>query len=202
MTLTNGSAAATERTVAPTTSATLLLTVAELFPVFTVERWQPHKPLAIGIDKALIATGILKPFEAGLVLRAYTRRRMYLTALAAGGHRHDLNGVPCEKISDEHRACAKATLAAMDAKAAAAAAEIRATQKATREAEKTKARAPRTVADKPEGPRPYHKATPQNPSAEAPPPVASTSPKRLGLADLKRAFQERKAAQAATEAAR
>lgn len=89
----------------------------------------------------------------------------------------------------------KSHLAAMDAKAAAAAAEIR----AAREAEKTKARAARTVADKPDGPRPDHKATPQNASAETPRPVASTLPKRLGLADLKRAFQQRKAQAAGAE---
>jgi hypothetical protein len=49
---------------------TLFRTLAELLPVFTADPWEPHKPLAIGIDKALIATGILKPWEVRLVLRA------------------------------------------------------------------------------------------------------------------------------------
>jgi hypothetical protein len=49
--------------------ATLLGAVAELFPqMFTAERWQPHKPLKIGIDADLITTGILRPFEVGQVL--------------------------------------------------------------------------------------------------------------------------------------
>jgi sRNA-binding protein len=120
--------------------ATLLRTVAELLPVFAMERWEPHKPLAIGIDKALFATGILKPWEVRLVLRAYTRRRMYQAALVAGGPRYDLDGTPCGKISAEDQACAAASLAAMDAKAAAAAVKIRAEQKAGWLAERAKAR--------------------------------------------------------------
>jgi hypothetical protein len=94
MSLANGAAPATASTVSggqigervegltntrpkPNPAIVILRTVAELFPVFTVDRWLPHKPLAIFIDKALIATRILKPFEARLVLRAYTRRRVY-----------------------------------------------------------------------------------------------------------------------------
>jgi sRNA-binding protein len=169
--------------------ATLLRTVAELLPVFAMERWEPHKPLAIGIDKALFATGILKPWEVRLVLRAYTRRRMYQAALVAGGPRYDLDGTPCGKISAEDQACAAASLAAMDAKAAAAAVKIRAEQKAGWLAERAKAR-----------PQPHDKAPPQKASAVAPQPVTpADQPRPLGLADLRRAFQERKAAQAAVQ---
>jgi sRNA-binding protein len=169
--------------------ATLLRTVAELFPVFTAEPWQPHRPLAIGIDKALIATGILKPFEAVQVLRAYTRRRMYVAAVAAGGLRFNLDGAPCGEISAEHQVCAKASLAAMDAKAARAAGKIRVEQKAAWLAVKAK-RGATAAAGEPKGPRP---------SAAALPVTSGDQPHRLGLADLRRAFQERKAAQAAVQ---
>jgi sRNA-binding protein len=168
--------------------ATLLRTVAELFPVFATERWQGHKPLAIGIDKALIATGILKPFEVGQVLRAYTRRRMYQAALVAGGPRYDLDGNVAGEVTLEQAYSAKLLAEQMDRKAAEAAAKVRAEQKVASLAEKAK-RAAGPVADKPQGPRPQ----PEKASAGAPHPVESTSPKRLGLADLKRAFQERKA---------
>jgi ProP effector len=167
---------------------TLLRTVAELFPVFAAERWQGHKPLAILIDKALIDTGILKPFEVGLVLRGYTRRRMYEVALAAGGARYDLDGNVAGEVTAEQAHNAKLLVEQMDAKAAVAAAEVRATQKTGREAEKSKRATTATALD-PKEPRP---------SAAAPQPVTSgDQPRRPGLADLRRAFQERKAAQAA-----
>jgi hypothetical protein len=56
-------------------AATLLHTVAELFPVFTAEAWQPHKPLALGIDKALIATGILNPLATHVHPQAHVPGR-------------------------------------------------------------------------------------------------------------------------------
>jgi hypothetical protein len=88
----------------------------------------------------------------------------------------------------QHQACAKASLAAMDAKAAETATKVRAEQKAAYLAEKAKQPAT-AAAGEPKGPRP---------SASAPQPVTSgDQPRRLGLADLRRAFQERKAAQAA-----
>jgi sRNA-binding protein len=170
--------------------ATILRTVAELFPVFAAERWQGHKPLAIGIDQALIATGILKPFEVGQVLRAYCRRRMYLVALAAGGPRYDLDGNVAGEVTAEQAHNAKLLVEHMDAKAAGAAAKIRVEQKAAWLAEKSKQAATAAAGD-PKGPRP---------SASAPLPVTSgDQPRRLGLADLRRAFQERKAAQVAVQ---
>jgi sRNA-binding protein len=165
---------------------TLLRTVAELLPVFTPDPWEAHKPLAIGIEKALIATGILKPWEVRLALRAYCRRRMYVAAVAAAGARYDITGNVAGEVSEQHQACAKASLAHMDAKRAEAAAKVRAEQKAAWLAEKAK-RAATAAAGKPKGPRP---------SAAAPQPATSgDQPRRLGLADLKAAAAARKAAQ-------
>jgi ProP effector len=185
----------------PNIARKLIRSVAGRFSVFTEEPWRPHRPLAIGIDKALIATDILKPWEVRLVLRANTRRRMYQVALAAGGPRYDLDGNVAGEVTVEQAHSAKLLVEQMDAKTAASAAEVRAAHKAAREAEKARDRASGPVADKPEGPRPHSEAQPEKASAGAPHPVESMSPKRLGLADLKRAFQERKAAQAATKAA-
>jgi len=53
-------------------------------------------------------------------------------------------------------------------------------------------RAARAAAGEPKGPAPYHGATPQKASAASP--LGPEQPRRLDLADLKRAFEERKAA--------
>jgi sRNA-binding protein len=116
------------------------------------------------------------------VLRAYCRRR-YQVALAAGGPRFDLNAQPCGEVAPEHIERGLRALADIDTKAAAAAAEIQTARKAEQAAA-----AP--AADRAKGPRPHHNTQPEI-SAAAPPHV---EPKpRLGLADLRRAFQERKA---------
>jgi len=70
-------------------------TLAELFPAtFVAERWQPHRPLKIGIGYDIVERGILTPAECRRVLGSYCQRRMYQIALAAGGARFDLNGRP------------------------------------------------------------------------------------------------------------
>jgi sRNA-binding protein len=142
----NGGALEEPTNTKPGSSLTSLIrTVAQLFPVFTEEPSQPHKPLAIGIDKALLATGGVKPFELGRIIRAYCGRRMYQAALAAGGPRYDLESNACGEVAPEHIERAKAVLADMDARAVAAAREIRAAQKAA-----LTATAP--AADEPKGP--------------------------------------------------
>jgi hypothetical protein len=74
--------------------------LAELFPrAFTTERWRPHKPLKVGVHADLIATGALTPREVRAALRVYTKRRMYLAAVAAGGFRHDLDGNPAGEVN-------------------------------------------------------------------------------------------------------
>jgi sRNA-binding protein len=172
MTPTSSAAAATERTVTDgrigghrerltdtksyLAPSSIIGVLAELFPVFVAEPWQPHKPLAVGIDKALIATGILKPFEVGLVLRAYCRRRMYQVALAAGGPRYDLDANVAGEVTAEQAYSAKLFVEQMDAKAAETATKIRAEQKAVWLAEKAK-RAAMAAADEPKEPRPHPK---------------------------------------------
>jgi hypothetical protein len=50
------------------------------------------------------------------------------------------------------------------------------------------------AAGEPKGPKPYYQATPRKASAVAPQSVEPTSPRRLRLADLKRAFEARRLA--------
>jgi sRNA-binding protein len=124
---------------------------------------------------------------------------MYQVALAAGGYRHNLDGTVAGEVSAEHMTCAASALAHMDAKAAEAAAKVRAEQRAAREAEKARVRAerearPTPASDGAKGPAPYHKATPQIIVPRAPQPVEPVPPKRLGLAGLKLAAQERRRA--------
>jgi ProP effector len=176
----------------------LIRTAAELWPVFTAKRHGAHKALAIGIDKQLIATGVFKPWEVGVLLHAYCRRRCYRAAVAAGSSRFNLDGTVAGEISPEDIASAKAALADMDTKAA----ELAAVAKAARKAERAKRRAEREAVEKPKGPRPYHRAAPQKVAVQ--PLQPGTQPSglpKLGLADLKRAFQERQR-QAAKECAR
>jgi sRNA-binding protein len=126
------------------TTSVLIQLCADQFPaVFTLHRWKPYLPLAIGIDKALIATGILKPFEVGLLLNAYCRRRMYQQALAAGGPRYNLDGTVDGEVTNDQSAFAKVRLARIDERAAEAAAKVRAEWRAARAAEKARTKAER-----------------------------------------------------------
>jgi sRNA-binding protein len=177
--------------------ATLLRTLAELFPVFVAEPWRPHKALAIGIDKHLVEAGVLTADECHTVFFRYTHRRMYQVALAAGGYRHNLDGTVAGEISAEHRAGATALLAHMDAKATKAATKMRADRKAAWEADKAKARTERqAVADASKGPTPDHTPRTPVPVTNDAPSLAPSAPRRLSLADLRAAAQERKAAAA------
>jgi sRNA-binding protein len=98
-----------------TNPSSFVAVLANLFPAaFAVEGWQPHKPLKIGIDADLIATGCLAKWEVASALRYYCRRRMYLAALAAGGFRHDLNGGIAGEVSTADREWAQTKLAEID----------------------------------------------------------------------------------------
>jgi sRNA-binding protein len=158
--------------------ATLIATVAELWPaVFTADGWREHKALALGIDEQLIQSGALKPYEAAALLRSYTRRRMYQAALAAGGYRHNLDGSISGEIAAEHVVAAKASLAAMDERAAKSAATAKAARQATRK-----------TAERPKGPAPYHKPRPE--IARPAPPLRAGD----GLAALRAAARARRQA--------
>jgi ProP effector len=102
-----------------TTLAGLVSALADLYPrVFAGERWQPHKPLKIGIDADLIVTGVLTASEVEAALSCYTSRRMYLAATAAGGSRFDLNGHPAGEVTAQAAEWARAKVAHMDARPA------------------------------------------------------------------------------------
>jgi sRNA-binding protein len=140
--------------------------LAELFPqAFVAERWLPHRPLKIGIHLDLIARGILKAEETRPVLGRYVGRLQYQRALAAGGARYDLNGNEVGEVSPENIEQARQAVARLEAKAIARSEEARANFKASQAKRR---------------------------SAEAP--KEQSQPRRLGLADLKRAAVARRAA--------
>jgi sRNA-binding protein len=94
----------------------LVSALADLFRrAFVAERWQPHKPLKIGIDADLIASGILTPSEVDSALSSYPSRRMYPVPTAAGGFRFDLDGNPADEVTPQAAEWARAKLAHMDA---------------------------------------------------------------------------------------
>jgi len=149
-----------------------IVALGDLFPeVFTRERWQSHKPLKVGIDKDLVASGVVTAREVGLVLRLYTCRRSYQLALAAGGARYGLDGRPSGEVSPEQQAAAKAAIERLDeqqaSKFAAAITRFR-EGRAQRRAQLDERIAARQRADR-------------------------IAKRALGLADLRRMSQERRA---------
>ncbi len=149
--------------------------LSELFPAaFVGEKWEPHKPLKVGIRADLIATELLTPSECSHALRAYTGRLQYQKALAAGGPRFGLDGNPTGEVTSDEVELAVAAVARVEAKR-----KQKAAHKAARERSADQQRASRT------------------PPPPAPPPTPlsdSTTPRRDGLADLKRAAAARKRA--------
>jgi sRNA-binding protein len=142
--------------------------LAELFPAaFVAERWKPHKPLKIGIRDDLIATGLLTPSECKAALRLYIVRLQYQKALAAGGPRVDLDGIVVGEVASDQAEHAGAVVVHLEAPSIAKAESARA----------KKAERKRAAKEKPD------------PKA---PPSDSATPRRLGLADLKRAAAARK----------
>jgi ProP effector len=141
--------------------------LAELYPqCFTAEKWQPHRPLKIGVHLDLIARGVLLPDECRALFLRYCFRLMYQRALAAGGARFDLDGNAVGEVGVDEIEHARAVVAQMEAKvvAQAAAARIEKTER-KRVAKQTMAKTP---------------------------PSDSPAPHRLGLSDLKRAAVERR----------
>jgi sRNA-binding protein len=128
--------------------------------------------LKLGIDRELVALGILTESEARPVFRCYVGRLMYQRALAAGGPRFGLDGEPCGEVTAEQMAAARASVAAIEA----------------RRAEKAK-----TIADEKRAARiAAGQPRPMVPARAAPPPAPAqpTNPK-LSLADLKAARRGR-----------
>jgi sRNA-binding protein len=129
-------------------------------------------------------------------LRLYVQRLMYQRALAAGGSRYDLNGEPCGEVTAEHAASAATAAAHIAAVAQTKAAAAVASRKANNPRKVSSEFPDGDEANKPD----KHKEPEDIPAASSPAPelAATTAPpiepaaKRLGLADLKRAAQERR----------
>ncbi|WP_153109014.1 ProQ/FINO family protein [Propionivibrio limicola] len=77
----------------------LLKTLEETFPVI-----RDHAPLAIGIDKQLIAKlPEVNRKQLRVALSMHTNSLRYLKTLEKATHRLDLEGNPAEEITEEHR---------------------------------------------------------------------------------------------------
>jgi sRNA-binding protein len=170
--------------------------LAEHFPaVFALEGWQPHKPLKIRIHKDIAAAGIMPVEDIGPALCLYVCRLMYQRALAAGGSRYGLDGEPCGEVTAKHAAEAAVLAAHFKADAQTRGAAAITARQANRPRKVWKVFPDGCDANKSE-----HKKTGDITAAPPPAPERTAAPatptgpatKRLGLADLKRAAQERR----------
>jgi sRNA-binding protein len=168
-----------------TNSDARIAALAALFPAaFSAEPWQAHRPLKVGIGNDLVARGVLGAPEVNAALKRYVDRLMYQKCLAAGGARVDLEGNVAGEVSSEQRCRAERMVARIKARQLAEAAAVKAeteSKEAVRQAAAIPAVLDRRVVVMP----PPAKTTP------------STGSGRLGLAELKRAAQERRARQQA-----
>jgi sRNA-binding protein len=166
-----------------TTSDANIAALAALFPAaFSAEPWQTHRPLKVGIGDELVARGVLGAREVNVALKQYVDRLMYQKCLAAGGARFDLEGNVSGEVSTEQRCRASRLVARIKARQLA-------------EAEAAKAEADKAAV------RPAPTPNSVLNRKDVKPPPAQTTPAgsgRLGLADLKRAAQERRARQEAS----
>jgi sRNA-binding protein len=204
------------RVAAANTPLAPLALLAERFPAaFAAAPWMQHRPLKVGVREDLITLDLLPETEVKIALRAYTQRLQYQKCLAAGGSRFDLNGEPCGAVTSEQAACAAGMVARLEAKPAAqtktAVDASRRKREATQRAQPQGARqppqprvwkvephvwpaeSPTPSMDRPRSDQPSSTSCPSAPAAAAPPVESTPGPKRLGLADLKRAAQERRA---------
>ena len=157
--------------------------LAALFPaVFSAEPRQAHHPLKVGIGDDLVARGVLGAREVNAALKRYVDRLTYQECLAAGGARIDLDGNVAGEVSSEHRCRAERMVARIKARQLAEAAATKAEVKE----DVRRAATPPSVLD--------GKVVVMPPRSEAMPSAGS---RRLGLADLKRAAQQRRAHQEA-----
>jgi sRNA-binding protein len=157
--------------------------LAASFPAaFSAEPWQAHRPLKVGIGNDLVARGVLGAPEVNAALKRYVDRLMYQKCLAAGGARVDLEGNVAGEVSREQRCRAERLVGRIKARMLADAA---ANTEAGKEAVRQAAASPSMLNDK---------VVVMSPLGDKVPP---TSGGRLGLAELKRAAQERRARQQA-----
>jgi sRNA-binding protein len=176
--------------------------LAEHFPaVFALEGWRPHKPLKIRIHKDIAAAGIMPAEDIGPTLRLYTCRLMYQHALAVGGSRYGLDGEPCGEVTAKHAADAAVVAAHIEAEAQTKGAAAIAMWREPKPRKVWKVFPDGHDAVKPDKCGDPEEITVTPPSAPKPAasPTAPAEPviKRLSLADLRKAAQERRAASGA-----
>jgi sRNA-binding protein len=158
---------------------TNIAALAALFPLaFSPEPCQAHRPLKVGIGNDLVVRGVLG--EAAL--KRYVNRLMYQKCLAAGGAPVDLEGNVAGRVSTDQRCRAEGLVARIKARQVAEAAPAKA------------------VPENKEAVRQAAAPTSNGKVVSIPPPAQttpSTGSGRLGLTELKRAAQERRARQEA-----
>ena len=78
-----------------------LARLAEAFPqTFVLEKYQPHRPLKVGIAADLTARcPAIERRALNAVLRSYAQRVMYLKAMVEGAARVDLDGNPAGEVT-------------------------------------------------------------------------------------------------------
>jgi sRNA-binding protein len=166
-----------------TKSENNIAALAAMFPAaFSAETWREHRPLKVGIGNDLVARGVLGKREVNAALKRYVDRLMYQKCLAAGGARVDLEGNVAGEVSNEHRSRAERFVARIEARQLADTAAA----KAAAESEKAVRHAAMSS------------SAFNGKAVFMPLPTQATQPSgsgRLGLADLKRAAQERRARQ-------
>jgi sRNA-binding protein len=170
-----------------TKSENNIAALAAMFPTaFSAETWQEHRPLKVGIGNDLVARGVLGTREVNAALK-YVDRLMYQKCLAAGGARVDLEGNVAGEVSNEHRSRAERLVARIEAR------QLAETAAAKAAAESEKAVRHTAMSSSAFNGKAVFMPLP----AQTTPPSSSG---RLGLADLKRAAQERRARQEAGRA--
>jgi ProP effector len=164
-------------------SDTNIAALAALFPAaFSAEPWQAPRPLKVGIGNDLVARGVFGARQVNVALKRYVDRLTYQECLAAGGARVDLDGNVAGEVSSEQRCRAERMVARIKARQLAEAVAAKAEDESKDGVRK--AAVPPSMLDR----------------VTAIPPVEttpSTGSRRLELADLKRAAQERRARQEA-----
>ena len=100
-----------------------LADLARRYPqTFVLEKYQPHRPLKVGIFADLMERGEgLDHHMMSVALTVYTRRVMYLRSLVAGAARVDLDGKEAGEVTVQDAEHAAARLAKILASREAAA---------------------------------------------------------------------------------
>jgi ProP effector len=116
----------------------LVAVLAGRFPqTFVADSSKPHRPLKLGIDRDLVALGVLDETSTAMTLRHYCSRLMYRRSLVAGAVRVDLDGRATGEVTAAHAEHAQRIVTRIEASGAAEASDSRyATEKIVRKAER------------------------------------------------------------------